>query len=44
MKKFSLVNNETIRRHLANTSPAKVVHSFSKSRRFDKPNPEYILY
>lgn len=41
MKKFSLVSNEDIRKHLANTSPAKVTHSFSKSRRFLDPNPEY---
>lgn len=41
MKKFSLVSNENIRKHLANTSPAKITHSFSKSRRFLDPNPEY---
>ena len=41
MKKISLVSNENIRKHLANTSPAKITHSFSKSRRFLDPNPEY---
>ena len=40
MKKFSLVCNEDIRKHLANTSPAKITHSFSKSRRFLDANPE----
>ena len=41
MKKFSLITNENIRKHLANNSPAKITHSFSKSRRFLDPNPEY---
>lgn len=39
-KKISLVSNEDIRKHLANNSPAKITHSFSKSRRFLEPNPE----
>jgi len=42
MKKFSLVSNEEIRKHLANTSSAKISHSFSKSRRFLEHNPEYF--
>lgn len=41
MKKFSLISNENIRKHLANTSPAKITHSFSKSKRFLEVNPEY---
>ena len=43
MKKFSLVNNEAIRKHLANTSSAKVTHAFPKAQRFGATNPEYIL-
>jgi hypothetical protein len=42
MKKFSLLTNDQIRKHLANTSPAKVTHSFSKTRRFFNSNPEYL--
>ena len=45
MKKFSLLSNEQIRKHLANTSPAKVTHSFSKSKRFTKKDPQFdIIY
>jgi hypothetical protein len=43
MKKFSLIDNDKIRKHLANTSPAKVTHAFPKSRRFSNPNPEYRM-
>jgi len=39
MKKISLVDNEKIRKHLANNSPAKITHAFPKSRRFSNPNP-----
>ncbi len=42
MKKFSLATNEQIRKHLANSSPAKITHAFPKSRRFGNPNPEYV--
>lgn len=43
-KRISLVDNDKIRNHLANNSPAKIVHSFSKSKRFLDPNPEYLLH
>lgn len=33
-KKISLVSDEDIRKHLANNSPAKITHSFSRSKRF----------
>jgi hypothetical protein len=41
MKKFSLVSNESVRKHLANTSPAKITNAFAKSPRFMRANPEY---
>lgn len=43
MKKFSLIDNDKIRKHLANTSPAKITHAFPKSKRFSNPNPEYRM-
>ena len=39
--KVSLVSPDAIRNHLANTSPAKISHSFTRSRRFSPANPEY---
>jgi len=41
MKKFSLLPNEKVRKHLANTSPAKFICAFAKSPRFMRANPEY---
>lgn len=38
---MSIVSAELIRNHLANTSPTKIAHVFSKSKRFLSPNPEY---
>ena len=44
MKKFSLLTNEQVRKHLANTSTAKVTHVFPKAKRFSNPNPEYVCF
>jgi len=41
MKRFSLVDNEAIRKHLANRSTSKMAHAFSKSQRFLPATPEY---
>jgi hypothetical protein len=41
MDKMSLLSPENIRNHLANNSPSKVAHAFSKGKRFKSPNPEY---
>lgn len=40
---FSLVPPETINHHLANYSPTKQVHQFSKTPRFLTSNPEYFI-
>lgn len=37
---MSLLSLDSIRNHLANHSPSKMVHAFSKSKRFSSPNPE----
>lgn len=41
---MSIVSAELIRNHLANTSPTKIAHVFSKSKRFLSPNPEYRMF
>lgn len=40
MSKISIVPHETVQKHLANNSPAKVSFRFSKSKRFKDNNPE----
>jgi hypothetical protein len=40
MSKISIVPHETVQKHLANNSPAKVSFRFSKSKRFNDNNPE----
>ena len=42
--KISLVSPDAIRRHQANTSKTKIACAFSKSNRFDNPNPEYLSF
>lgn len=42
MKDFSIVPSNTIRNHQANSSTAKTAHQFSKTARFQGPNPEYF--
>lgn len=37
---FSVTPSDVIRKHPTNSSTAKEVHSFSKSKRFPAPNPE----
>lgn len=39
MQKISLISPEKIRNHLANSSPSRFVHSFSRSKRFASANP-----
>lgn len=38
---MSIISPDNIRNHLANNSPSKVAHTFSKTKRFNSPNPEY---
>lgn len=38
---MSIISPDNIRNHLANKSPSKVAHAFSKTKRFKSPNPEY---
>ncbi len=44
MQNISVISSDTIRNHLANHSPSKIAHQFSKTKRFADPNPEYIPY
>ena len=43
MKAYSTIDPDTIRNHLANHSPAKIAHQFSKTKRFPDINPEYFI-
>ena len=38
--RLSVINKDRRFKPTKNNSPAKIVHSFSKSRRFAAPNPE----
>ncbi len=40
---MSIISPDNIRNHLANNSPSKVAHAFSKGKRFKSPNPEYPI-
>lgn len=40
MKTYSTIDPDSIRKHLANNSPTKIAHQFSKTKRFPDINPE----